>query len=419
MIACISYYHIFQYFLIYSFLGWCTEVIYAAFTTGKIVNRGFLNGPVCPIYGFGVIAVFGAINTSLTRFDTGSRNGNLLLVFLCGMALATMIELIGGWALDKLFHARWWDYSDKPLNFHGYICLRFSVLWGIGIVLVVEVLHPLIAAMFDRTLPETVGWPLMYFLYMGYAADTMLSVMIMVGLNKRLAELDEMQKKMRVVSNTLSDGLGRGALETAQHIGEARVQAALAKAEAIDNLSAAKAEAVDNLNAVKAEAVDSLSAAKSGAIDSLTAVTTGAIDSISAVTAGAVDSLSAAKNGAIDSLSAAKNGAIDSLSAAKNGAVDSLSAVKNGAVDSLSAVKNGAMDSLSAVQSSGEKGMENLRKQYSRKKAALSRMVRGTRYFGTGRLLRAFPQMQHRRYKELLEVLKKDAEEEEVAEWTE
>ena len=386
MIAGISYYHIFQYFLIYSFLGWCTEVIYAAFTTGKIVNRGFLNGPVCPIYGFGVIAVFGAINTSLTRFDTGSRNGNLLLVFLCGMALATMIELIGGWALDKLFHARWWDYSDKPLNFHGYICLRFSVLWGIGIVLVVEVLHPLIAAMFDRTLPETVGWPLMYFLYMGYAADTMLSVMIMVGLNKRLAELDEMQKRMRVVSNTLSDGIGRSALGTAQYIGEAKVQAALAKAEAIDSLSAAKAEAVDSLSAVKAEAVDSLSAVATGAVDSLSAV---------------------------------KAGAVDSLSAVKAGAVDGLSAVKEGAVDSLSAVKNGAMDGISAVQSSGEKGLESLKNQYNRKKAALSRMVRGTRYFGAGRLLRAFPQMRHRKYRELLDKLKKDAEEGEVMEWTE
>jgi len=375
VIAGISYYHIFQYFLIYSFLGWCTEVVYAAVTEGKVVNRGFLNGPVCPIYGFGVLAVFGTINTSLTRFDTGSQNGNLLLVFLCGMALTTMIELLGGWALDKLFHARWWDYSDKPFNFHGYICLKFSLLWGIGIVLIVEVVHPLITVMADRILPERAGWPLMYVLYTAYAADFMLSVMIMVGLNKRLAELDEMQKKMRVVSNRLSDGIGRGALETAQHIGEAKVQAALAKAEAIDSLSAVKAEAVDNLSAVK-----------SGAVDSLTTVATGAVDSLSAV---------------------------------KAEAVDSLSAVKAGAVDGLSAVKEGAMDGISAVQSSGEKGLESLKNQYNRKKAALSRMVRGTRYFGAGRLLRAFPQMQHRKYRELLDILKKDAEEGEVMEWKE
>lgn len=386
MIAGISYYHIFQYFLIYSFLGWCTEVAYAAVCEGRVVNRGFLNGPVCPIYGFGILAVFGTINTGLSRFGTGSSYTNLLLIFLCGMALTTMIELFGGWALDRLFHASWWDYSDKPFNFHGYICLQFSLLWGIGIVLVVEVLHPLIAATFDRILPETVGWPLMYFLYIVYASDTMLSVMIMVGLNKRLAELDEMQKRMRVVSNTLSDGIGRSALGTAQYIGEAKVQAALAKAEAMDSLSAAKAEAVDSLSAVKAEAVDSLSAVATGAVDSLSAV---------------------------------KAGAVDSLSAVKAGAVDGLSAVKEGAVDSLSAVKNGAMDGISAVQSSGEKGLESLKNQYNRKKTALSRMVRGTRYFGAGRLLRAFPQMRHRKYRELLDKLKKDAEEGEVMEWTE
>ena len=378
MIAGISYYHIFQYFLIYSFLGWCTEVAYAAVCEGRVVNRGFLNGPVCPIYGFGILAVFGTINTGLSRFGTGSSYTNLLLIFLCGMALTTMIELFGGWALDRLFHASWWDYSDKPFNFHGYICLQFSLLWGIGIVLIVEVLHPLIAATFDRIMPETVGWPLMYFLYIVYASDTMLSVMIMVGLNKRLAELDEMQKRMRVVSNTLSDGIGRSALGTAQYIGEAKVQAALAKAEAIDSLSAAKAEAVDSLSAVKAEAVDSLSAVATGAVDSLCAV---------------------------------KAGAVDGLSAVKAGAVDGLSAVKEGAVDSLSAVKNGALDSISAVQSSGEKRLESLKKQYSRKTAALSRMVRGTRYFGAGRLLRAFPQMRHRKYRELLDKLKKDAEE--------
>ena len=372
MIAGISYYHIFQYFLIYSFLGWCTEVAYAAVCEGRVVNRGFLNGPVCPIYGFGILTVFGTINTGLSRFGTGSSYTNLLLIFLCGMALTTMIELFGGWALDRLFHASWWDYSDKPFNFHGYICLQFSLLWGIGIVLIVEVLHPLIAATFDRIMPETVGWPLMYFLYIVYASDTMLSVMIMVGLNKRLAELDEMQKRMRVVSNTLSDGIGRSALGTAQYIGEAKVQAALAKAEAIDSLSAAKAEAVDSLSAVA--------------------------------------------TGAVDSLCAVKAGAVDGLSAVKAGAVDGLSAVKEGAVDSLSAVKNGALDSISAVQSSGEKRLESLKKQYSRKTAALSRMVRGTRYFGAGRLLRAFPQMRHRKYRELLDKLKKDAEEGETIE---
>ena len=134
---------------------------------------------------------------------------------------------------------------------------------------------------------------------------------------------------------------------------------------------------------------------------------------------GAIDGISTVTAGAVDSLSAVKNGAIDGISAVTTGAADGLSAVKNGAVDSLSAVKNGAIDGISAVQSSGEKGLDSLKKQYVRKKAALSRMVRSTRYFGAGRMLRAFPQMQHRKYRELLDLLKKEAEEGEGTECTE
>ena len=356
MVAGLTFYQIFQYFLIYSFLGWCTEVIYQAVSKGRIVNRGFLNGPVCPIYGFGVLAVFATVNTALTRADTGSGEENLLLVFLCGLVLTTSIELFGGWALDKIFHARWWDYSDKPFNFHGYICLEFSIIWGIGIEFIVEIVQPAIAAM-SSEMPERVGWPLMGVIYTLYAADFILSVMIMVGLNKRLAELDEMQRRMRVVSNKLSEELGRGAIETVQHVDEVKVQAALARADARD-------------------------------------------------------SLSAAKNEAVSSLSAAKNEAVSSFSAAKNEAAESLSAVKNEVAESLSAAKNGIRTGLTDVQTNAGRRLNKLKNQYNRKSRALSHTIRSSRYFGLGRLLRAFPQMMHRDYNELLEELKRAAEEE-------
>ena len=118
-----SLYQIFAYFLIYSCLGWCLEVIYAAVTTGKLINRGFLNGPVCPIYGFGMVIVLFAL-TPLSH--------NLLLLYLGGVILPSALELVGGWALYKLYHTRWWDYSDYPFNIGGYICLEFSLLWGVG-----------------------------------------------------------------------------------------------------------------------------------------------------------------------------------------------------------------------------------------------------------------------------------------------
>ena len=152
MIAGMTYYQIAWYFVIYSFLGWCLEVVYQAVTHGKIVNRGFLCGPVCPVYGFGVLAVFAmtkAVLPALTGMSekmlTDERSiAGILTVFLAGMVLTTAVELIAGWILDKAFHARWWDYSNVPLNLNGYICLRFSIIWGIAVVFVVRVLQPMI-----------------------------------------------------------------------------------------------------------------------------------------------------------------------------------------------------------------------------------------------------------------------------------
>ena len=103
-------YQLLWLFFIYAFLGWCTEVAYAALDTGKLVNRGFLNGPLCPIYGCGMAAVL----TLLLPLQD-----NLLILFAGGMLLTTLIELVGGWALKTLFHTTWWDYSDKPFNLGG------------------------------------------------------------------------------------------------------------------------------------------------------------------------------------------------------------------------------------------------------------------------------------------------------------
>ncbi len=220
-----------MYFLIYSFLGWTVEVIYQALTKGLVVNRGFLNGPVCPIYGFGVVGLFLLLNSVTSE---NPREMSFWKVFLAGMVLATLIELIGGWVLDRCFHARWWDYSGNPYNFHGYICLEFSIIWGFAIVLVVRDIHPFIRTVFGHILSHGYAIPLMIILYIAYFADFAVSVFIMIGLNKRFAELDELRDRMRVVSDELSTRIGTNALETAQKMDEAKLQGSLAKAELRD-----------------------------------------------------------------------------------------------------------------------------------------------------------------------------------------
>ena len=116
-----SVYQLLGLFLVYSFLGWCVEVTFVAVTLGQVVNRGFLNGPVCPIYGVGMLGVLLLLEPI---------SDNILLLFFGGMLLCTAVELVGGWILEKVFHTRWWDYTDQPFNLKGYVCLGFSLMWG-------------------------------------------------------------------------------------------------------------------------------------------------------------------------------------------------------------------------------------------------------------------------------------------------
>ena len=105
-------YNIMWYFFIYAFLGWCTEVSFFAVKTGKFVNRGFLNGPVCPVYGFGLVIIIMALTP---------LKDNLLLLFVGSVVITSSLEFLTGWALEKIFHTRWWDYTNNKFNLHGYI----------------------------------------------------------------------------------------------------------------------------------------------------------------------------------------------------------------------------------------------------------------------------------------------------------
>ena len=214
-IAGLTVYEIVWFFMIYSFLGWVLEVIYHAVSIGKVVNRGFLNGPVCPIYGFGMIFILMLLNLI---FPGGAAKAHGAALFAFGIVIATGIELLGGWALEKICHARWWDYSDKPFNLNGYICPEFSFYWGIGTVLAVRVLHPFVADTTVNIWPKQIAWPVAIVLCCAYAADTVVTVMIVNGLNKELAELDDLRSSMRKVSDDLSNVLGTTSIKTIQRI---------------------------------------------------------------------------------------------------------------------------------------------------------------------------------------------------------
>ena len=250
-----SLYQVFAYFLIYSCLGWCLEVIYAAVTTGNLINRGFLNGPVCPIYGFGMVIVLFAL-TPLSH--------SLLLLYLGGVLLPSALELVGGWALYKLYHTRWWDYSDYPFNIGGYICLEFSLLWGVGTLIVMKLVHPIIANAV-ALIPPLVGLLLMFLLYAIYAADTIATAFAASDLARDLDALEKVADSMHAVSDAMTELLGTNAMAMDQKMDESRLQFKLAAAEARDN--AAKLNAREAAAAMRAKADEAMEAAKRASQD--------------------------------------------------------------------------------------------------------------------------------------------------------
>ena len=212
-----SLYQTLAYFLIYSCLGWCLEVVYAAVTTGKLVNRGFLNGPVCPIYGFGMVIVLYALTPLVD---------NTLLLYLGGVILPSVLELVGGWALYKLYRTRWWDYSDYPFNIGGYICLEFCLLWGVGTLVVMRIVHPIIAGLVAMV-PTLVGVILMCILYAVYATDVVATAIAASTLADTLDTMEKLGDSIHAVSD---------AMTADQKMDESRLQLKLAAAEARDNV---------------------------------------------------------------------------------------------------------------------------------------------------------------------------------------
>lgn len=232
-----SLYHVLAFFLIYSCTGWCLEVIFAAATTGQLVNRGFLNGPVCPIYGFGMVIVL---------FALPPLQGSVLLLYIGGVILPSALELVGGWALYKLYHTRWWDYSDFPFNIGGYICLEFSLLWGVGTLVVMRIVHPVVAGLVDMV-PPFVGFVVMCVLYAVYAADVVVTAFAASGLAKTLDAMTQL--------------LGTTTLNADQKLDEQRLQLKLAAAEARE--AAPKKRALrETLAAVRAKTEEAREAAK-------------------------------------------------------------------------------------------------------------------------------------------------------------
>lgn len=189
-------------FLIYAFLGWCAEVAFAAVHKGIFINRGFLNGPVCPIYGVGMLVVVTLL--------WGLRS-NLILLFLGSAGLTTVLEYATGWILEKFFHDKWWDYSDKPFNVKGYICLEFTILWGLAAAFIVGAVHPFVFILIKKT-PFVLGVILMAVFLAAFVTDLVITVTALAKLPKKLNAMLEAEKALKAISDKIGENISETAI---------------------------------------------------------------------------------------------------------------------------------------------------------------------------------------------------------------
>ena len=125
----------FLYFIIYSMIGWFMEVCVSLWNKHKFINRGFLIGPYCPIYGWGSLTIILVV---------GQNTSDVLAVFLKAILICSLLEYFTSYFMEKIYNVRWWDYSNKKFNINGRICLETMVPFGILALLIIYVVHPII-----------------------------------------------------------------------------------------------------------------------------------------------------------------------------------------------------------------------------------------------------------------------------------
>jgi len=185
----------FLYFIVYSFLGWICETIYCSILDKKYINRGFLKGPFCPIYGVGALMVITILNPVAD---------NIILLFFSGMIFTSILEYMTGFLLEVLFNLKWWDYSGYKFNIQGRVCLLNSILFGILSVITVNYINPVITKLIASI-------PLSYsvwgtgILIIFFLLDTIITVLKVLQLGGKLQEMNVLYQELKEKSEIYKD----------------------------------------------------------------------------------------------------------------------------------------------------------------------------------------------------------------------
>lgn len=166
----------FLYFMIYSFLGWFMEVCVSLWNKHKFINRGFLIGPYCPIYGWGCLAII---------IIVGQNTSDILSVFLKSILICSLLEYFTSYFMEKIYNVRWWDYSSKKFNINGRICLETMIPFGLLASLIIYVLHPAVIKLVNLLSPESLVI-IASILFVIYIIDNIVSTYILFKIKGKI-----------------------------------------------------------------------------------------------------------------------------------------------------------------------------------------------------------------------------------------
>ena len=245
-----SLYEMCLLFIVWSFIGWAIEVCAHALKMGEYSNRGFLSMPICPIYGLGVLI----ITIQLHPFMDIP-----ILMFICSSLICTAFELFVGVTMKMIFHNVWWDYSDEHFNFKGYICLKTSILWGMGCLIVEYCAEPQIEWLVD-SIPTTAGTVFIGVMGVLIIIDCSNSVAAVYKLNLRLKEISEISEKMYNSSQKLGKALADTALTAVDKGSEAAAAIYAKRMEGEEKAAELRNDIKENITDMKDETVEKLRA---------------------------------------------------------------------------------------------------------------------------------------------------------------
>ena len=179
---------LFLWFILYGFLGWVWETSFCSIRAKHFINRGFLNGPIIPVYGFGAVFVIIALSLSAPHIPAHLPYIDIPIVFIAGMIICTILEYITAVILESAFHIRWWDYSKQRFNFQGRICLKSALFFGVMSVVIIYIVQPIISNI-SPNIPANIENPLALVFLVLITIDLSVTISSLIHLKTHLENI--------------------------------------------------------------------------------------------------------------------------------------------------------------------------------------------------------------------------------------